>query len=139
MQYRNITGWSQIYNLSSSPDVPSYSPCINYCPYGVDVAWIEGEKIVRRTFTLREEMGETEVIGEGSNPQIIRGNFIVYEKENYIIMSGYDGFEWNEINRIEGNSPHIILKDNNVYLSYVKQIGNEWTKGNGWKIETKEL
>ena len=84
-------------------------------------------------------MGETEVIGEGSNPQIIRGNFIVYEKENYIIMSGYDGFEWNEINRIEGNSPHIILKDNNVYLSYVKQIGNEWVEENGWKIETKEL
>ncbi len=139
LQYRNITGWSQIYNLSSSPDVPSYSPCINYCPYGVDIVWIEGEEIVRRTLTLREEMEETEVIGKGSNPEIIRGNFIVYEKENYIIMSGYDGFEWNEINRIEGNSPHVILKDNNVYLSYVKQIGNEWTKGNGWKIETKEL
>ena len=129
-QYRDRDGWSEIFNVSSSPDVPSHSPYIDYYPYNIDVVWVEGDEVVRRTFTIREGLGEIEVIGEGMSPQIVHGNFSVYERDDYVMMAEYDGFEWKETDKVTGDSPHLALKSKgDISLSYVKPIEN------GWKIE----
>ena len=94
------TGWSDIQNISETPDVASYHPFIEIYGDFVDVVWEEEDSICYRKRWIYGDWEDTGTITDGTSPQIMDGCVLTYSDSiagrNAVFYKVFDGIAWGD-------------------------------------------